>query len=360
MEEFRKIAEKLKVLARSRPEDKYLLVSGLRDLRCTVAVTGDGTNDAPALKKADVGFAMGITGTQVAQHACDIMIMDDNFAHIVQACMWGRNIYDNIRRFLQFQLTVNVVALVTAFAGACILKESPLQPIQLLWLNLIMDSLGSLALATEPPKEAVLDRPPHSRDEYIISRTMVKHIGIMAIYQVIIVFGIVFWGEDIIPESNVWWRFNSVPEDYDVTYSEVANPPTRPESDKVFPGRLYDWSQNDLYHAYVDQYGPSRHFTVVFTSFVMMQIFNMINCRKIHDEKNVFAGFMDNPMFLIIISIIIVVQVPITQFTADAFYVSRDGLSGIQWLISILIGASTLIIDFLIKFIPDTVCPEVS
>jgi len=129
MEEFKKIAEKLKVLARSRPEDKYLLVSGLRDLRCTVAVTGDGTNDAPALKKADVGFAMGITGTQVAQHACDIMIMDDNFAHIVQACMWGRNIYDNIRRFLQFQLTVNIVALISAFVGACILKESPLQPI---------------------------------------------------------------------------------------------------------------------------------------------------------------------------------------------------------------------------------------
>lgn len=128
-EAFMKIWDNLCVLARSRPEDKYLLVTGLKQFGDVVAVTGDGTNDAPALKKADVGFAMGITGTDVAKAAADIILLDDNFASIVQACMWGRNIYDNIRRFLQFQLTVNIVALITAFIGACILKESPLQPI---------------------------------------------------------------------------------------------------------------------------------------------------------------------------------------------------------------------------------------
>jgi magnesium-transporting ATPase (P-type) len=112
---------------------------------------------------------MGITGTDVAKHAADIIVMDDNFASIVKACMWGRNIYDNIRKFLQFQLTVNIVALVTAFIGSVILKESPLEPIQLLWVNLIMDSLASLALATEPPRPELLDRPPYRRDEYIIS-----------------------------------------------------------------------------------------------------------------------------------------------------------------------------------------------
>jgi P-type E1-E2 ATPase len=114
------------VLARSRPEDKYLLVTGLKEMGDIVAVTGDGTNDAPALKKADVGFAMGLTGTDVAKGACDIILMDDNFASIVKACMWGRNIFDSIRKFLQFQLTVNVVALFTAFIGAVVLKESPL------------------------------------------------------------------------------------------------------------------------------------------------------------------------------------------------------------------------------------------
>lgn len=123
---FAPLWKNLKVLARSRPEDKYLLVTGLKEMGDVVAVTGDGTNDAPALKKADVGFAMGITGTDVAKHAADIIVMDDNFASIVKAVMWGRSVYDNIRKFLQFQLTVNVVAMFTAFVGSVILKETPL------------------------------------------------------------------------------------------------------------------------------------------------------------------------------------------------------------------------------------------
>jgi magnesium-transporting ATPase (P-type) len=123
---FKSIYRTLRVLARSRPEDKYLLVTGLKEMGDVVAVTGDGTNDAPALKKADVGFAMGITGTDVAKHAADIIVMDDNFASIVKACMWGRNIYDNIKKFLQFQLSVNIVAMFTAFVGSVLLKESPL------------------------------------------------------------------------------------------------------------------------------------------------------------------------------------------------------------------------------------------
>jgi P-type Ca2+ transporter type 2B len=123
---FKSIYKTLRVLARSRPEDKYLLVTGLKEMGDVVAVTGDGTNDAPALKKADVGFAMGITGTDVAKHAADIILIDDNFASIVKACMWGRNIYDNIKKFLQFQLSVNIVAMFTAFVGSVLLKESPL------------------------------------------------------------------------------------------------------------------------------------------------------------------------------------------------------------------------------------------
>ncbi|KAF7638566.1 hypothetical protein Mgra_00001944, partial [Meloidogyne graminicola] len=152
---------KLRVLARAQPSDKYILVKGIIESKCTknrevVAVTGDGTNDAPALKKADVGFAMGIAGTDVAKEASDIILTDDNFTSIVKAVMWGRNVYDSIAKFLQFQLTVNVVAVTIAFVGACSIKNLPFRAVQMLWVNLIMDTLASLALATEMPTEDLI------------------------------------------------------------------------------------------------------------------------------------------------------------------------------------------------------------
>lgn len=125
--------KELKVLARSTPEDKYILVTGLKQIEEVVAVTGDGTNDAPALKKADIGFAMGITGSEVAKDAAGIILLDDNFASIVTAIKWGRNIYDSVRKFIQFQLTVNIVALFMSLLGAIALKKSPLNAIEMLW-----------------------------------------------------------------------------------------------------------------------------------------------------------------------------------------------------------------------------------
>lgn len=135
-------------MARSRPEDKYCLVTGLKERGNIVAVTGDGTNDAPALRKADVGFEMGISGTSVARDAAAIILMDDNFNSIVKAVLWGRNIYESIRKFIQFQLTVNVVAVSVTMVGASLLQREVLKPIQMLWINLIMNSLTSLALST--------------------------------------------------------------------------------------------------------------------------------------------------------------------------------------------------------------------
>ena len=167
---FDEIYPHLDVMARSRPEDKYALVLGLGERGNVVAVTGDGTNDAPALKKADVGFAMGIAGTEVCREASDIVLLDDNFTSIVKAVMWGRNIYDSIRKFLQFQLTVNVVAVMCTLLGAAIIKQEIFTPIQMLWINLIMDSLASLALATEMPTESLLLRKPHKRTDYIVSK----------------------------------------------------------------------------------------------------------------------------------------------------------------------------------------------
>ena len=202
MTEFRKIMKTLKVMARSRPEDKYLLVCGLRNNGAVVAVTGDGTNDAPALKKADVGFGMGLSGTDTCRKAADILLQDDSFTSVVAACSWERNVYDNIQRFLQFQLTVNVNALITTFVASVITKETPLTAVQLLWVNLIMDSLASLALATEMPKPHLLQRPPQQRTDYIVSIKMLKHIIGMSFYQCILLFVFIFWGEYLIIEPE--------------------------------------------------------------------------------------------------------------------------------------------------------------
>jgi len=194
---FREIADQLRVLARSTPEDKYMLVTGLKELNKVVAVTGDGTNDAPALKKADVGFAMGIAGTEVAKDASDIILLDDNFASIVTAIKWGRNIYTNVRKFLQFQLTVNCVAMFIVFIGAVVLNDPPLTSVQMLWVNLIMDTLGALALATESPDEALLKDKPYPRDDYIVTSVMIRNIMGQAIYQIIVLLVLLFAGQPI-------------------------------------------------------------------------------------------------------------------------------------------------------------------
>jgi len=295
------VRQNLKVLARSKPADKYVMVAGLRQLGDIVAVTGDGTNDAPAMKRADVGFAMA-TGTQVAATAADIIIQDDNFASIVAACKWGRNIYDNIRRFLQFQLTVNVVALITSFIASVVMKDTPLKAVQLLWVNMIMDSLASLALATERPTEILLQRPPYRKKEYIISRKMVKHILGQAIFQAMILFIFVFAGDKFVPEDqnmpNLKYEAaigdTGKYETREFVMQEIVNPENK---EMIISGMLANFDMTPLYSKY-SHITPSRHLTIVFNMFVWLQIFNMLCARKINDEFNFLEGVTGNSMFI--------------------------------------------------------------
>uniref|UniRef100_A0A8D0A5S5 Calcium-transporting ATPase n=1 Tax=Sander lucioperca TaxID=283035 RepID=A0A8D0A5S5_SANLU len=310
-ERLDKVWPKLRVLARSSPTDKHTLVKGIIDstvgeTRQVVAVTGDGTNDGPALKKADVGFAMGIAGTDVAKEASDIILTDDNFTSIVKAVMWGRNVYDSISKFLQFQLTVNVVAVIVAFTGACITQDSPLKAVQMLWVNLIMDTLASLALATEPPTESLLLRRPYGRNKPLISRTMMKNILGHAVYQLVIIFTLLFAGESI----------------FDM-----------------------DSGRNAPLHA-----PPSEHYTIVFNVFVMMQLFNEINARKIHGERNVFEGIYRNPIFCSVVLGTFVLQIIIVQFGGKPF--SCTALTIDQWLWCVFIGVGELLWGQLISAIP--------
>lgn len=194
MKEFRRLMPHLRVLARSAPEDKFMLVTGLMDEGCVVAVTGDGTNDVPALNKANVGFAMGIAGTDPAKNAADIVLTNDDFSSILVAVLYGRNIYDNVRKFLQFQLTVNVVAMFIVFSGAVIFAEAPLTAVQMLWVNMIMDTFAALALATEPPSNDLFNRKPQDKREFIVNPIMWRNLLGQSFYQIVILLMILFVG----------------------------------------------------------------------------------------------------------------------------------------------------------------------
>mmetsp|Transcript_5600 Transcript_5600/g.8116 ORF Transcript_5600/g.8116 Transcript_5600/m.8116 type:complete len:1155 (-) Transcript_5600:179-3643(-) len=313
----------LRVLARSSPDDKLTLAHGLNQSnlyvdkavvkklesednirifpdRQVIAMTGDGTNDAPALKRADIGFAMGIAGTQIAKDAADIILLDDNFASIVTAAKWGRNIYASIQKFLQFQLTVNISAVITAIVGAFSYRTTPIAAIQMLWVNLLMDSLASLALASEPPVDSLLQKPPVNRTEHMITKRMWANMFGQSTYQIIVVMTLFFSGPELLD---------------------------------LPPGHEVEATGKN-----------SKHYTFIFNTFVWMQLFNEVNCRKLKGEFNVFQGIQNNCLFCSVLVITMIVQVIIVQVPGlqIAFGCAEGGLDGKLWGLSIAIGLGSL------------------
>ena len=382
IENFQKLTKNLLILARAQPLHKYALVLGLKSLGNVVAVTGDGTNDAPALSKSDVGFAM-IDGTDISKDASDIVILDNNFSSIVTAIIYGRSIYENIRKFLQFQLTVNFCACFLVFICSCIGNETPLTSIQMLWVNLIMDSLGSLALATEPPYDDLLHRYPTKKSESIINVTMWKHILTQSIFELALLVFIYIYGPDFIIEDKkdilnshleLYNCFGILPGDVypEQNYNYILDGRenkwsktsyinlNRIENDdfgckKFLSAESSSWGNFSLYDSfdyYNFEYGSTTHMTLIFNIFVLYTLFNQINCRILDDSINICSRINKGIMFIIVTSCELVIQILIVQFGFGIFHCVKGGLSFSQWKISILFSLTTFVFNFIIKFVP--------
>ena len=292
--------DNLVVMARSSPLDKLKLVTALKKRGDVVAVTGDGTNDAPALNEADIGLSMGIAGTEVAKESSDIIILDDNFTSVVKVVCWGRSVYANIQKFIQFQLTVNVVALTINFVAAVTSGEVPLTAVQLLWVNLIMDTMGALALATEAPTDDLMDRTPIGRTEPLITNIMWRNIFGQALYQVVVLLTLTYAGISILGLEG-------------------------PHTNQVLMRN-----------------------TIIFNAFVFCQLFNEINARR-PQAFNVFEGIHKNYLFQGIVGGAIFFQFVIVTFLNNFADTTKLPLK--WWGLSIAIGFMSLPLAVMVKCI---------
>jgi P-type Ca2+ transporter type 2C len=297
--ELSEMIPRLRVLARARPLDKDRIVRVLQSRNEVVAMTGDGTNDAAALRKADVGLAMGISGTEVAKEASKIVLLDDAFSTIVRGVHWGRALYENIQRFIQFQLTINVSALVIAFLGPFLGLKPPFTVLQLLWINVIMDTFAAIALCSEPPRENLMRKPPKKRDESILTPQMLGNIFITAAFFVVVMIALLLG-----MQHGGWFGGGS------------------PVSDEFGPLTV-------------------RQVTIFFTVYVFFQVWNQINCRSLDPHESGLHRLFANPQFLLIASLTVVGQVVIVTVGGDVFKVEPLGV--VDWLVIAAATASVLV-----------------
>lgn len=288
--ELADILPQIRVIARSTPIIKMRVVNALKSRGNVVAVTGDGINDAPAIKNADVGIAMGISGTEVSKEASDIVLLDDSFSTIIKAVQWGRGIYENFQRFIQFQLTVNLSSVVVVLFSILAGFKSPFSALELLWINIIMDGPPALTLGLEPIRDDLMKRQPTSRDSSIVSKGMLGRIAFNGLF-----ISAVFMAQT---------AFN-------------------------FLGGT-----------------PEQTPTILFTLFVVFQLFNAFNSREL-SSKSVFANLANNKLMLLVFGIAFTLQVVITQF-GSAFFETIP-LSFMMWVKIIVVAFSVIIVSEVIK-----------
>ena len=326
-EQARELLPRVAVLARAQPLDKLRLVRLLQSSGEVVAVTGDGTNDAPALKRADVGLSMGIAGTEVAKEASKIVLLDDAFSTIVKAVHWGRALYESIQRFIQFQLTINLSALVIAFLGPLYGIRPPFTVLQLLWINVIMDTFAAIALCSERPEPGLMRQKPKRRDESIITRGMAFSILSTALFYVVTLTGLllVMRGD---PANPGWLAGEGA------WMGESAG--------KVFPVEVADLARSDSGGWTVGEGGEAvkvrftvRQATLFFTAYVLFQVWNLFNCRSLNPRVSGLRGVSGNPWFITIVLAIVLGQVLIVNLGGVIFNTQPLGW---EWL---WIGAAT-------------------
>ncbi|KOA95792.1 calcium ABC transporter ATPase [Clostridium botulinum] len=299
-EELREEIKTIAIVARSKPDTKMRIVQALQNNNEVVAVTGDGINDAPALTKADVGIAMGIAGTEVSKNAADIILTDDSFGTIVKGIKWGRGIYENFQRFIQFQITVNIVAFLIAILSVIFDFEMPFTTIQLLWVNIIMDGPPALSLGLEPVRDIVLKRKPVNRNSSIITKPMVLSMLLNALYITAIIM--------------IQMIFN-------------------PLGAEVPP---------------VGFKGPNEMETVLFALFAFNALFNAFNCREFGTDS-IFPYFKNNTIALQIIAVTAMVQILITELFAGFF--NAVSLTPLMWIKVILASCLVIVINEVVKLV---------
>lgn len=318
-DELKERLPKVKIISRARPNDKERAVRILKELDCVVAVTGDGTNDAPALNAANVGLSMG-DGTAVAKEASDMTIIDNSFSTIANAVMWGRSLYKNIKRFILFQMTVNVAACLIVLIGAFIGSESPLTVTQMLWVNLIMDTFAALALASLPPTKKVMEEKPRSVDEHILKGMGAGILGVGGIFTVILLGICIFF------------------QHTDITYVGSLM--------DVFNGNFVWGAGNGL---------SDYELGVFFTIFVMLQFWNLFNAKAFMTSDSAFKGisWKDTKWFIIIALVILIGQIAMTEAPGlqEMFNVAEGGINPIDWIIIICGTSFVLWIGELLRFI---------